>query len=186
MELTYTKQAQAVLRYAQGLGVRLYLYSDICEPPTSVDFWRVLALALAQQAEFQVAHVWTGRLRELQEAATAEQPRLRQDLQINPVWGIYGTHILARELDYSELARGIQECLQSRALGIERLWGLLLLHQYLLPGELYVPAHEVGTLRDICQFPSVLPWPDYGLQPVWPAVKPLPQVAPSRYRRRLY
>lgn len=186
MNLTYTKQARDVIRWTQALGVRLNLYTPECEPRTTQDFWRVLALALAGRAEFNVGHVWSGKLLELQPAAASQWYAVWLKLDNTPTWGLYGTTVLQRELERSGLALTIQTCLQEQEMSIARLWGLLLLHQELLPGELYVPQHEVTVIRDICQFPGYLHWPDFEQQPVRAVTGPLPRVPPGRYRRRLY
>lgn len=173
---SFSSEVRDVLRYAQGIGLRIGLTSD--EP----GFWRAVVVALLRNSPGLVATTLTGQLHAAYVRSEMQHAYVLGALLDDDNWAVYGVDRMQRILQRSQVAKLAGSRLLDNTIAMLQLWGLVLLHSDQFRGELQVEQAVVSDIKDLCRWPSQLIWPDttgFGRTQ-------LPAVPPIKYRRRLY
>lgn len=176
MEYSFSAEVRDMLRYAQGICLRVGLSSD--EP----DFWRAVVIALLRDSPEMVVTSLAGRLGEAYELSAGQHAYVLTAMQADAYWAVYGVNVMQRILRRSQVAELLGQRLADYPICTLQLWGLVLLHSNQFSGELQVAQTDLSDIKDLCRWSPRLNWPDVaGFVQVRS-----PEVPPIRYRRRLY
>lgn len=178
---SYSPLAESLLRYALTLSHRLH--SPALRPLSSEsDYWRALAAVLVTHPESKPARFITQYgLAEHQQQALLHYDKLWPQISsINNV----GSNSPGYLEQYAADTLKPSNFPLTRHITVAHLWWLTYYHSRLFfPDELRLPDYELRTMEHAVDVPL-------GLRPIRLAVEwadqPAPQVAPIRYRRRLY
>ena len=169
----YTPQAYDLLRCALVVGDHME-FSIRSEP---ANYWMTLLVTLSLDPVSAYPGTWTNdRIAKIQERAAPVVSYANAAIRTNPTFGINGPTYLE---EYAEPVLATANFPQATPLTEDHLWWLAIRYQRILfPGEFRLHPDRLQQLQGNIRIATRLR--------LSAEEQPLPTVAPSRYRRRLY